>query len=234
MKTLARFIAPLSLSLAPIFICTAPLAAANILLNPSFESGGIAPSPGPTEATTLTDGLPGFTDWDTVGPCEAGNCLLMVGTDYTENTLQFQANSGGRSVDLTGSGHSAFTGGISQTVNLAIGQLYQLTFFLGNIDEATSYASDSSLEVFINGISMGTFTNGAVTPNMVNWAQQSLIFTPTVGANTILFRDATPLSDHYAGLDDAFLDIVDTPEPSTFVLIGGSLCGLAAFRRKRG
>jgi len=224
-----------------LLLCAAsllPLSAANIIYNGSFESYSGSPSPTASEATTLSDGFLGITEWDTLGPCEATNCLLLIGTLYTENAGQFEAQDGTRSVDLTGSGHAAFTGGISQAVNLSTGLSYTLTFWLGNMDDAAgNYGGASSLEVLINGVSMGTFTNSASTPGLVNWAQRSLTFTATVDLNAITFRDATPLADHYAGLDNVFLDVAQggateaaVAEPGTLALVAAALIGVGLVR----
>jgi hypothetical protein len=208
---------------------------ANILTNSGFET----PAIGNGGAQILGTGSAALTGWTVTGAACGANCVLILDTNYTETsnvgTLGFQAHSGIQSLDLTGAGNTV-DGGIQQVVNLTTSVNYLLTFWVGNMDNrATSYPSPSTVQLLINGVSQGNFTNSATTNNANNWAQSTFNFTPTQASNTIQFRNATPGTDNFAGLDDVFLDVAGAagvPEPATFGLMSLALGGAALLRRR--
>ncbi|MFN7938178.1 MAG: hypothetical protein U0R19_32925 [Bryobacteraceae bacterium] len=200
--------------------------AANLLLNPSFEA---QVTPG-TNAVLAT-GSTFLTNWTVTGSACSGNCVFLLDSTYTENIdiglWTTPAVSGDQSLDITGAGNTV-DGGIEQTVTLNLVP-HVLSFWVGNGDNRSSFLPlPSTIEVFVNSISQGTFTNNDSTNNQTNWKQFSLTFTPNVAVNTIRFRNATPVGDNMAGLDDVFLE--ETPEPGTSALVGGALLVVMARR----
>ena len=202
---------------------------ANLILNPGFESPAI-----PGAFTQYGSGSNAISDWTVTGATCGANCVLLLNTGYAEGPLTFQAEGGVQSVDLTWAGNTG-DGGIQQTVNLTQNQLYRLSFWVGNMDNAAvNYPGPSVIELFLNGVSRGTFTNNASTSNAVNWTQATFTFLALQATNVIEFRNATATPDNYAGLDDVFLDFAaaaEVPEPATFALISIALLSVASVRR---
>jgi len=206
---------------------------ANIIQNPGFETNAIFPDTFSILGTGDSTHLPG---WVVTGSGCTTNCVLLLTNSYAEGSLQFFSHGGTQNLDLTGGGNTV-DGGIQQTVSLTGGVNYSLSFWLGNMDNAANgYALASVLEVFLNGVTQGTFSNGNSTTNQTNWQQFTLNFTPGVSGNTtIRFVNATGSSDNYIGLDDVFLDATPrngVPEPATAGMLGAGLVVIAAVCRK--
>jgi hypothetical protein len=207
---------------------------ANILLNPGFES----PAVGSGGVQILGTGSGALTNWTVTGVDCGSNCVLILDTNYTEasnvGTLGFAAHGGNQSLDVTGAGNT-LNGGIQQTVNLTINTNYALSFWVGNMDDrAFNYLVSSSVNVLVNGVSQGIFTNSNSTSNVTDWSQFSLNFVPTQVSNIIEFRNATASFDNLLGLDDVSLDAVDSavPEPAAFGLVSLGLGAAAVLRRR--
>jgi hypothetical protein len=207
---------------------------ANLLTNPGFESnviGGLAL----TLATGDTTSLPG---WTVTGAC-GGNCIGILANGYTESsnvgTLHFLAHGGNQSLDLTALNNS-LVGGLQQVISLTGGQSYALSFWVGNMDNrASNYSLPSTVQVVVNGVSLGNFTNSNNTNNVTNWQQFTTAFTAVAGNNTVQFVNATPVSDFMAGLDDVSLDLAtqtSVPEPATFGFVVAGLAVAALVRRR--
>jgi hypothetical protein len=199
---------------------------ANLITNPGFEESEMS---GTLEIVNTGGSF--ITGWTV-----SGASVLMIENPYAENagTLFFSAHGGDQHLDITGAGNTV-SGAVSQTVATTVGADYTLSFWLGNQDDSDPiYPNASSVEVFLNGVSQGIFSNGADTSNDVNWALQSLNFRASSASTTVMFVSATN-GDNFAGLDDVSLLAAPTngvPEPGTYAMVGLALAGLAALRRR--
>jgi hypothetical protein len=204
------------ISFAALFLGVTSVCSANLVLNGDFENS--TPLQSGVQVMGTGD-IADLTNWKVIGTVCGANCVLILNTTYSEGsnvgTLLFQAQSGNQSLDLTGGGNTS-DGGIEQAISTAIGTTYQLTFYVGNMDNRASfYAQSSSVEVKLNGASQGLFTNNLNTNGQVNWALETLNFTATSTTTTIDFINATT-GDNYAGLDNVAVNAVSSvPEPST-------------------
>lgn len=201
--------------------------AANLFHNPSFEDQVT-----PGTSAILGAGSTFLTNWTVTGSTCGGNCVFLLDSTYTESIdiglWTTPAVSGDQSLDITGAGNTV-DGGIEQTVTLNPLAAHVLSFWVGNGDNRSVFLPlPSSIEVFVNSVSIGTFTNNDSSNNHTNWKQFSLTFTPNVAVNTIRFRNATSVGDNMAGLDDVFLE--EVPEPGTYALVGGALMLVLARR----
>ena len=198
-----------------------PASAANLLVNGDFET----PTP-PAGGYLTFSGGDSFTGWNVVGP-NAG--VFLIDTDYAETGVTFPAQSGRASIDLTGYANQGPDAGISQTVSTIAGQLYTLSFWVGNADGSgnSNYLLPSTVRLSINGGALQDFTNSDTTPFTTNWKFFSTSFTATGGATSIAFFNGTDLADAETGLDNVVLDgpAGPVPEPAAWTLM---IVGLAA------
>jgi hypothetical protein len=202
--------------------------ASNLVINGSFE----IPTLG-GQSLSYATGSTGLTGWTVTGSICGGSCVVQIRGDYTEpsnvGTIAFQPEDGSYSLDLTGAGNTV-DGGIMQTVTTTPGTPYLLTFWVGNQDDRASfYPFPSSLQLFLNSVSQGLYSNANSTDNALNWQQFSLAFVGT-GSDTIEFRSATPPGDSELGLDNVAVEA--TPEPASFCLMGAGALGLALLRKR--
>lgn len=196
-------------------------------------------------------------NWVVIGTsdidCSSGQCVpnghpapVMLMTDQYQETvggdpngdpLFFHVHDGNQAVDLTGEGNQGtdgqhnFENGIKQTVTLDKGT-YHLSFWLGHEDSsAPGYGNGpSSISLWINGVEQQIFNNDLNTHDDVTWEQFFYDFSAD-GDTTIAFIDETALGNNYAGLDD--VNLVQTPEPASLLLLASGFAGLAIRRRFR-
>jgi len=205
----------------------APAFAANLIVNGDFEARAISPA-----GFLLAGDGADIGGWRVVGP--ARNSVALFDTDRTEPNIRFEAQSGRTSLDITGGGNTGLTSGITQTVDTIAGQVYRLSFWVGNADGSGNgnYTRPSTVMLQINEGALRAFTNAEVTFHEVNWLLESFTFTASNAHTTISFFNGTPIGDAYAGLDNVRLAAV--PEPASWALMisGFGLAG-AALRRRR-
>jgi len=243
----ARFLKTLFAGVLGACLACAPPAWANLLVNGSFEEPTV---PGSSACGPYSNCL-GFNvgdniaGWTVVGKGGAlgASVVMSLGNNYTEPddsgnnaTLHFYPVHGFQSIDLTGEGNQGLTNGIKQSVTTIAGNLYELSFFVGNqYDQAPGYAGPSSVVLYIDGIAVQTMTNPDNTAENVNWMQFVYDFTAPSNFTTIAFLNGTDVGNNYAGLDNVVFHAltITVPEPGTLALFLGGLGAIAVLRRRK-
>ncbi len=201
----------------------------------SIVNGGFE-TPGTGGGTSSLYGVGGdIGGWTVLG--SSSNAVLYLRNDYAEPNVLFPAHSGNYSVDLTGSGNTGPTDGVQQSVATTSGQRYSLKFWVGNVTGSGGgntpfYTFSSDVELQINGVAAGLFSNANVTVGTVNWQQYSYAFTASGPMTQIAFLNRTNLGDSYLGLDDVSLT-AGVPEPSTWAMMLVGFAGLAFTARRK-
>ena len=204
---------------------------ANLLINGDFDTPATPPG-----GVLFYGGGGSFLGWNVTGP--SNNGVVALDTAYAELSALFEAESGNVSLDITGSGNAGSTAGVNQTVATVAGTTYDLSFWVGNQDGSGNggYVLPSTVDVLINGNSVGAFTNSDTSHFMINWKQFSLSFTATETSTNIAFLNGTDQGDNEAGLDNVVLTEhqAGVPEPAAWALMitGFGLAG-AGVRRRR-
>ena len=212
-------------------LATVPLTRASALslfTNPSFEIPALSAG----TVTNFNNGTTIGAGWVVVGPS-----VLLIQNTYSESNpavTTFNAGDGLNSVDLTGAGNQGPTAGVTQTVNLVVGNQYTLDFLVGRADPGPPYGTPSTVNVSINGTAPGTFTNSNSTPNAINWKNFAYTFTATQVSNSFTFLNGTS-DNNFVGLD--LVNLNDTtpgpvPEPGAMALLLGSTVPASLFAMK--
>ena len=196
--------------------------AVELIVNGGFEAA--PPAPGGTILYAGASGPPGWT--------HVGGTVWTLDTGYAEGPTVFQAHGGQVSMDLTGPGNTGPTSGLRQAVPTMVGQLYNLSFWLGNGQSSASafYNLPSALTLQIDDGAPIQFTNSAIVLDRIHWQQFEHSFVATGATTTLTFRNATALGDSLTGLDDISL-LAAVPEPGTWVLTLAGISGLMLRRR---
>jgi hypothetical protein len=183
-----------------------------------------------------TVGTGTLTGWNVVGP--AGEVVSVVNTNFNQFGVTFHAESGSQWLDLTGFNNNN-TEGVSQSIATTIGDVYQLSFWVGNTTGGGIFGTTSTVNVQLNGSAFHSAVNSDVNTTGLSWEQYTYLFTATGLSTTLAFLNGDPGGDNSNGLDNIVLtDLGPTgtnnvPEPATLGLLGAGLAGVIGLRRKR-
>lgn len=169
--------------------------AVNLVLNGSFE----APVVPAASFTSFARGSSGITGWTVVGGI--GTSVSVINRLYTSGGFSFPSQDGAQWLDLTGLVVNQVEG-VQQTVPTTAGARYLLSFWIGNV--GPGYGTTSTVEVDVNGVSAGSFTNSTPATTL-RWQQFSFSFTATGTSTTLAFLNKDPAGDNSNGLDNVSL-----------------------------
>jgi hypothetical protein len=192
----------------------------NLLTNGDFEEPVIDAG----SVLNVSTGSTALTGWTVIGTAPftvalvSGACICGA---FNTTGLTFPAEDGHQALDLTGTGFSTGTRGITQTVPTIAGTSYLLTFWVGNIFDPNAvsnpgccnFGTTSTVGLKINGTEAGSFTNSAQA-SIENWQQVSVNFTAVGNSTVIEFDNLDPPTDSSNGLDNVVLQ--EDPYPAFF------------------
>lgn len=238
-----------ALAALALFACVSP-ARANLVANGNF-TGTTLNSPGGYVCPSADSCVSTVTDWSAT--CSASGCdfsqtptsLLFYGTGGTAWNGSPSDSFGGfytPSTDLAGysgnyiadDGDSHYSGSIYQTINgLTVGQNYVLTFDEAGAEQSGGCCAPNfeSWQVSLGAESQTSTVLNNAAGGFTGWTAQSMTFSATGTSEVLNFLSvggptgAPPV----ALLADVSLTQA-TPEPAYFVLLGGGLALMLAWR----
>jgi len=185
-----------ALYLFALFVCAAGPAAADIIINGSFEE---PPHTGPYHY--VPGGSNAIASWETI----------FTGVERFDPNIYGagSAQDGLFCIDLNTDTFTA-AGGIQQTVATAPGGTYVLSFYGGTwLDRGR--IGVANIEVFIDGTA---YPFKVVNPtSTIVWTPLTLSFTAMTGSTTIAFRNFDPPDETFSLIDSVSLEGPPPPPP---------------------
>ena len=206
-------------------------AAANVILNGSFEGGAftggssLAQQIVPPDSTTISD-------WTFGGDPQARPTWYENGFDNNLQQIALTAHSGNFALNLADGSVRFVT--VSQTFHTLPFQDYQVSYWVGN------YSANIGPAPILVNVTDGTSNTILLseTPSAPatdapsgTWVRFASNFIADGTSSTITFTENSGLT--YVGLDD--VSVTSVPEPSSWAMMGLGFAGLgfAVFRRGR-
>jgi hypothetical protein len=196
--------------------------------NGDFETPTV---PGGTFQLFAT-GSTSITGWTVVGP-GGGNVAIVSGT-FTQSDngilFHFPAQSGTQFLDLTGTSNTLGEG-VSQNVTTIPGDLYQVSFFVGNVsDPGGIFGTTSTVNLQVGASTIFTAENSMVPSTVAGnqtmlYQQFSTTFVASSTSTALAFLNGDPSTDTANALDNITLtDLGPVGVPSP--IVGTGLPGL--------
>lgn len=207
---------------------------ADLITNGSFETPTVTDM-------SFTEFVPGgsvtIPGWTVVGA--AGGVAIVAG-DFSQGGISFPAESGLQWLDLTGLQTNS-TEGVEQTVATTPGSIYDLSFWVGNVDSpSTTFGTTSTVDVRLGGIDGSLLlaaTNDSTSATTQVWQQFTAEFTAAGSTTTLDFLNGDPSNDNTNGLDNVTLTLKPTttavPEPGALPLAALVIIALGFYRRRK-
>ncbi len=145
-----------------------------------------------------------FDGWEVVGT----GIVSPISGDYAQSGIRFLAHGGQQWLDMTGPGTNQ-PAGVQQTVRTQPGANYELAFWVGNV-AAAGFGTSSTIEVFVDGQSLGTARNDRSIAGQQGWGRFRMPVVAAGSTMTIAFINRDPAGDNSNGLDDVSLLAVPT------------------------
>lgn len=170
----------------------------NLLVNGDFEEPVV-------QAGAYTSVRTGqsFPGWEVIGV--PGGRVSPISGNYQQGGIRFNAEHGRQWLDLTGDSSNSRTG-VRQSVRTDPGATYELVFYVGNVTGG-AFGRTSSVELLVDGKSIGVATNDRSLAGQQGWGQFRKSFTASRDATTIAFVNRDPPSDNSNGLDNVSLTL---------------------------
>jgi len=202
-----------------------PAAGQNLVINGSFENPAIIPLGNDANLESLIG-------WTT---SYAGGVNLGGNAVYSGPPLiGFNALDGNQFVLFNGGGTPAIAS-LSQTISTTVGEIYELSFYVGHIGSGGgNMAVEAELADSLGNIFSTITGTATLLGEQWNSTPTTLSFTAPTSNVTLHLVDASTgdISASDVVLDEVSITPTSVPEPCT-AFFGIALCGLSVLRRRR-
>lgn len=184
-------------------ILPAAQAAANLVVNGSFESPA-APAGGYLNYAGGSTAIPG---WTVVGVDSA-----VVNKTFTQNGIVFESEDGNQWLDLSGVTSNSRSSGVTQDVPTTTGMAYRLSFYVGSATDNTLFFP-ATVDLSIDGGARVSYTNPTAPATRLDWELFTVEFTATKSSTNLTFFNGGASKNYLAALDNVSLDPAPPPVP---------------------
>lgn len=174
--------------------------------------------------------------WTVVGPAGRTDAVSVVTTNFSQNGINFPAQSGNQWADLAGQNANGAEG-VEVTLPGLLNQAYTVSFWVGNVvDPNGVFGTSTTVNLLVNGVQVFAAINqdGARQATQV-WRQYTYQGIGTSNLTSFTFLSGDPNNDNSTGLDSVEISTVNAvPEPATgaIMMLGLAGVGVTALRRR--
>ncbi|MBV8828955.1 MAG: DUF642 domain-containing protein [Acidobacteriaceae bacterium] len=209
-------------------------ASANLITDGGFEMPVVGPGGMNSGTAQFVPGQVIDGVWSVFGST-AGNVSVYPNTETGPGSVTYTVQEGTQALDLTGTLDNGASIGVQQQISTVVGTVYNLTFYLGDINNpGYPQSGAATVAVQLNGSSFQTATNDGASPLSVNFEQFTYLFTATGSSTTIGFLNESAARVGINAIDNVSVNAATTtPEPATDLVILAGLAGIFWTNRKK-